>query len=179
MHIRFRHFPFLLPVLACVATGGGALAQASPLAWSAGYSSFKLRPASGSNQVLNGFALGAQYQLDPAWSVDAAVSRHTGTQPGSIDLRQVGLVAGPRYRWTLHERWEGFARFQVGWTRLDASQGAGSDQSASLAFGPGVGVDFTVNPHVSLRAASDFTFTHYAGTYQRSPSLFLGVVLRR
>ena len=179
MRIRSHHVLSLLAVLACMASGGRALAQDPPLAWTAGYRSFKLRPASGSNQVLDGFALGAQYRLDPAWSMDVALSRLTGTQPEAIGLRQVGLMAGPRYRWTLHEHWEGFARFQAGWVQLHASQGPASDQRSSLAFGPGAGIDYTVNPHLSLRAEGDFTFTHYAGTSQRSPGLFLGVVLRR
>jgi len=149
-----------------------------PMAWSLGYATYQLRPHSGSDQRLNGLELGGQYSLSFAWSIEAAYSHETGTEAGSINLRQAGLMAGPRYTLALGDRWRGSAHFLVGRERLQAGQGSDADQVTSFAYSPGIALDFQVNRHLALRGQEDLVCTHYAGVDQRSPCLFLGLVLR-
>jgi hypothetical protein len=148
------------------------------MAWAVGYSTYQLRPASGTDQRLNGFGLEGQYRLNPAWSLEAELSHQTGTEAGAVDLRQTGFLFGPGFSRALSPRWEGSARFLVGREQLQASDGPDADQSTSFAFGPGVGADFALTRRVSLRGQEDFLFTHYAGVVQRSPRLFVGLVFR-
>jgi len=156
-----------------------ALAQAPAPELSLAYSSYHLRPATGVDQRLNGFTLGARRGLDAAWSVEAALSRQTATEAGSVDLTQVGLVAGPRYSRVWTSRWQGFAHALAGIQRLSATDGADSDHSTTLVLEPGIGVDCAVSRRVSLRAQEDYVWTHYAGLDQHSVCFFLGVVIRK
>jgi len=165
-------------VLASALQTNLATAQTSPMAWSVGYSTYKLRPASGTDQRMNGFGIGGQYSLTTEWALEAALSHQTGTEAGSVNLRQAGVMVGPRYTWTWSARWKGAAHFLVGRQQLQASDGASADQSTSFAYEPGIGLDFQIHRHLALRAQEDLVYTHYAGVDQRSPCLFLGLVLR-
>lgn len=167
-----------LAALACALSGALATAQTPPMAWSVGYTTCQLRPHSGSDQRLNGFALGGEYRLAKVWSLEATFSHQTGTEAGSVNLRQTSLMAGPRYALALGNRWRGLAHLLVGREQLQAGQGSDADQVTSFAYGPGVALDFQVNHHLALRGQEDLVCTHYAGVNQRSPSLFLGLVLR-
>ena len=167
-----------LAVLACALLGDPVLAQTPPMAWAAGYSTYQLRPATGTDQRMNGFGLAGQYNLDSAWSGELAFTHQTGTEDQSISLRQVGIMAGPRYTRALGGRWQGSAHFLIGREQLQASSGPASAQSTSFAFEPGAGLEFAVNRHLALRGQEDLVFTHHAGVDQRSPCLFLGLVFR-
>ena len=87
-------------------------------------------------------------------------------------------MAGPRYALAPGNRWRGSAHFRVGREQLQAGQGPDADQVTSFAYGPGVALDFQVNRHLALRGQEDLACTHDAGVNQRSPCLFLGLVLR-
>jgi opacity protein-like surface antigen len=167
-----------IAVLTC-ALQGAAMAQASPMAWSLGYASCKLRPASGTDEVLNGAALGGEYRCGPVWSMEASLSRQTGTEADTVDLRQWGVLVGLKASATLAARVRGFCHFLAGWEQLHAQQDASTDQSNSLAFGPGAGLEYAVTRNLSVRGQVDFLFTHYAGEFQRSPALLAGFVYRR
>jgi hypothetical protein len=149
------------------------------MAWSLGYSCFKLRPDSGTNERMNGFALGGEYPQDPFWSLEASVSRQTGTEADTVALRQLGALAGVKTTSPLGDRARGFVHLLAGWEQLHASQGDQADQRASLAFGPGIGLDVALTRNVSARGQVDFLFTHYSGVVQGSPALFVGLVYRR
>jgi hypothetical protein len=98
--------PHLL--FALLASAGLALAQAPPppqtpplvppMTWTLGYDTCQLRPATGHDQRLNGIALGGEYGLSPAWSVELALSHQTGTEAdlgaSRVNLRQSGALAG-------------------------------------------------------------------------------------
>ena len=167
-----------LAALACSAQGGLLLAQTPAPELSGGFSSFRLRPKEGFDERLNGLELGGRYGLTPAWSIEGALSRQTGATEGGVQDRQLGILAGPRYSWSITPRWQVFTHFLVGREQFSASLGNLAVQGASLAFGPGVGMDFAISRQISLRAREDFIVTHYAGHFQGSPSLFLGLALR-
>jgi Outer membrane protein beta-barrel domain len=171
----------LLPAASLVSAllGVPAMAQAPAPELALAFSSYHLRPATGVDQRLNGFTLGGRYGLGPAWSLEAALSRQTATEAGSVDLTQVGLVAGPRYSRVWTDRWQGFAHFQAGFQRLSASDGPDSDHSTTLVLRPGVGADWALNRRVSFRAQEDCVWTRYAGLDQHSTCFSLGVVVRK
>ncbi len=157
----------------------GARAQTPPPEANLGFSAFHERPASGLDQRLDGFSLGYRHSLDETWSLEAAFNRQTGTEGGSVDMRQLGLMAGPRYSLSFAPRWQGFGHVLAGFQQLSASQGPASDKRNSLALAPGVGVDFRLNRNVSLRAQEEIVFTRFAGRGQTNTAFYLGVVVRK
>lgn len=156
-----------------------ALAQGPAPELSLGYSAFHLRPSTGLDQRLNGFALGFRHSFDATWSLEAALNRQTGTEGGSVNLRQLGLMAGPCYSRTFAGRWRGFAHALAGAQQLSAWEGPASDKKTTLALAPGVGVDFAISRRVSLRAQEELVLTRYAGVSQRNTAFFLGVAVRK
>jgi len=169
----------LLAAVAGLLPGAPALAQTSPWAWNAGYSSYKLRPANGTNEIMNGYALGGEYAIRPGWALEASFNHQTGTEAEVIALRQQGLMAGLKATWTPMGRYQVFTQLQIGREQLRASEGPEEDQRTSLAFGPGIGLDVAMTPHLSARGQVDFILTHYSGETQGSPALFVGLVYRR
>ncbi|WP_306599516.1 outer membrane protein [Geothrix sp. 21YS21S-2] len=176
MHREFLHRLFTAAALLCALP---ALAQAPAPEATLGYSAFHERPSSGLDQRLNGFSLGFRHSFDRTWSLEAAFNRQTGTEGGSVSMRQLGLMAGPRYSRTLAPRWQAFAHVLAGFQQLSAWEGAASDKKNSLALAPGAGVDFALNRNVSLRAQEEFVFTRFAGKGQNNVAFYLGVVLRK
>jgi hypothetical protein len=178
--------PHLLSAL--LACAGLAQAQTPPpgppLTWTLGYATCQLRPATGHDQRLNGIALGGEYGLSPAWSVELALSHQTGTEAdtgsGRVNLRQSGALAGPRYTLPLGRggRWQGSAHLLVGRELLQASSGDAQAQGVSFAFTPGVALQCQLASRLALRIQEDLACTHYAGENQRSPTLFVGLALR-
>jgi hypothetical protein len=168
-----------IAALSAVLPGSQVMALAPAPELTVGFSSFHLRPASGSDQRLNGIVLGARYALDAAWSVEGALNRQTGAEAGEVELRQLGFLAGPRYSWAWSDQWQGFAHFQVGAQQLHASDGFATDTKSTLAFGPGVGAEFKLNRKVSFRVVEDYVVTRYAGVAQRNTSFTFGLALRR
>lgn len=167
--------PHVLPWLFLA---GAAMAAPAQVVWAAGYSSFLLRPGSGSDQRLNGGFVGAEIPVRPAWSAEAVLSRQTGTEAGSVDLRQVELVVGPRYTLEVTPRWRGFGRILAGAARLSAWQGTASAHSDSLSLAPGVGAEVTLTRHWGARVQEEYVLTHYAGVYQHSACFSVGVTCR-
>jgi len=96
-----------------------------------------------------------------------------------MDLRQSMLVAGPRYTLTPAGRWTPYLHFLVGISQLKASRGDESDRASSFVYGPGVGVDCSLNRHWALRVQEGFEFTRYAGEVQANSRFLLGVVFRK
>ena len=179
MRTNPMHKLLLLAAVAGLLQGAPALAQTSPFAWSAGYSSYKLRPASGTNERMNGWALGGEYRRDPVWSLEASLSRQTGTEADTVDLRQIGFLAGFKANWGFSGPCQPFTHFLVGVEQLHASDGSATDQRESLAFGPGLGLDLAITRNLSARGQVDLLLTRYAGEIQGSPALFVGLVYRR
>jgi len=169
---RFLHASALL----CAIPG---LAQTPGPEYTLGYSAFRLRPATGLDQWLNGFALGFRSSFDARYSIEAVFNRQTGTEGGSVNLRQLGVMGGPCYTRTFTTRWKGYAHALVGFQQLSAWEGPESDQKTTLALAPGVGVDFNLNRNVAFRAQEDLVLTRYAGISQRNTAFYLGVVLKR
>jgi hypothetical protein len=164
--------------LACALTGGSAMGQTQPLEVSLHCTSLKLRPATGMNQVLNGATLGGRYALGSAWSLEAAMGTETGTEAGSVSLRQMDFSFGPRFSLPLTGRWQAFAHVLVGIAHLKATEAYASAQDNSFRYAPGVGVDFAMGRRWSLRGQVDYVGTRYAALTQRSPSFSLGLAFR-
>jgi hypothetical protein len=181
MRILPLHRLFTLAALACALPGapaGAGPGPGSPWSWALGFSTCKLRPAHGSDQVLNGFALAGEYRLDPRWSLEAAFSHETGTEAGGVNLRQNGFLAGARYTLARSGPWLGYAHLLAGRKQLQASEPGAQDQRTSLAFSPGAGLEYQAGRHLAVRAQADFILTHYAGVHQRSPGLVLALAYR-
>jgi hypothetical protein len=164
--------------VAAMLQGAPVLAQTSPFAWSAGYSSYKLRPESGTNEQMNGYALGGEYTCHPGWAVEVDFNHQTGTEADAISLRQQGVMAGLKSTWTAGGKYQGFTHFLIGREQLRASSGPEEDERTSFAYGPGIGMDLTMTSHLSARGQVDFIITHYSGKTQGSPALFVGLVYR-
>ena len=169
----------LLAALAGALPGAQAMAQPSPWACSLGYTSCKLRPAHGTDELMNGWALGGDYTFKPNWAVEASFNHQTGTEADVIDLRQQGVMAGLKSTWTIDGKLQGFAHGLIGREQLRASAGSQEDERTSFAYGPGIGLDLAMTPHWSARGTLDFIYTHYAGANQGSPALLVGLVYRR
>jgi len=144
-----------------------------------GYSDFHERPASGLDEKLTGFSLGYRHSFDATWSLEAAFNRQTGTEGGSVNMRQLGLMAGPRCSRNLAPRWQAFGHVLAGFQQLSAWEGPASDRKNSLALAPGVGVDFALTRNVSLRVQEELVLTRYAGKGQNNTAFYLGVVVRK
>jgi hypothetical protein len=155
------------------------MALAPPPELTLAFTSFQLKPASGSDQRLNGIALGGRCSLTAAWSVEGALNRQTGKEAGAVDLRQLGALAGPRYSWNWNDRWQGFAHVLAGVQQLHAADGPASDTKSTLALGPGVGAEFRLNRNVSFRVVEDYVITRYAGVTQRNTAFSFGIALRK
>ena len=158
--------------------GGQAVAQTPGPELTAGFSTVFLRPSKGTDERLKGWELGGRYGLDPAWALEGALSRQTGSTRDGVDQRQVGVRFGPRYSWNFNRQWQVFGHVQVGWEQFSAWKGEANVQSHALAFIPGLGVEFAASPHLALRVREDLEVTHYAGQFQRSPVLYLGLAFR-
>ena len=159
--------------------GTAAPAQTPPPELALSLTSYHLRPTNGVDQRLNGINLDGRCGLNAQWSLEGALSTQTGSEAGSVDLRQFGLQGGVRRSWVWTPKWQGFAHVLVGYEHLSASNGPASDSKGSLALVPGVGVDYALNRRVSFRAQEDYSWTHYAGLPQRSACFNLGIVLRK
>jgi len=168
----------LLAAIAGVIPGVPVQAQSSPWALSAGYSSYKLRPVNGTDERMNGYALGGEYTCRPGWAVEASFNRQAGTEADVISLRQQGVLAGLKANWATDGKCQGFIHFLIGREQLRASAGPEEDERTSFAFGPGVGLDVAMTPHLSARGQVDFILTHYSGETQGSPAVFVGLVYR-
>lgn len=158
--------------------GAPAQAQSSPWAWVAGYSSYKLRPRNGTDELLNGWALGGEYTFHPGWAAEASFNHQTGTEANVISLRQQGVMVGPKYTWAIGGKFQGFTHFLIGREQYQAREGNNEDERTSFAYGLGVGLDLPLAPHLKARGQVDFIRTHYAGEAQGSPALFVGLVYR-
>lgn len=159
--------------------GGAVQAQTPQPELFLGFSSYHLRPTRGVDQRLDGFNLGGRYGLSSTWSLEAALNRQSGTEAGAVNLRQTGVVAGPRRSWVWNKHWQGFAHVLAGYEHLSAWEGPASDAKDSLALVAGIGADYALNSHVSFRVQEDYSQTHYAGLPQRSTCFNLGIVLRK
>ncbi|WP_005031359.1 outer membrane beta-barrel protein [Holophaga foetida] len=168
---------FALAVLACISQMGRAQ-MPSPWECTAGYSAFRLS-SSGSAQTLDGITVGGALQVKGPWSFEASFSKHAGREADYVDLDQWMVLAGPRYTLPAFGRWQAFAHLMVGRGQLNGSTEFDSAQSASLVYGPGLGVDFVINSGLALRCQGDFLTTRYADKTQQNQSLSLGIVLRK
>lgn len=169
--------PTLLLMIALA--GVTQLNAAGPLEGSMGYSAYRLRSTTGTSRTLDGVFLGGAWHLNPSWSLEGTVAMHAGTEAEVVQLRQWMILAGPRYTLPTMGKFRGFAHFMVGRAELDGSSGPATDQSISFVYGPGLGVDYSVNSLLSLRCQGDLSVTRYVDRTQRNLGLSLGVVIRK
>lgn len=179
--MRILHHRTLLILAASLALlpGPSAMAETPAPELTLGYSSFQLKPVHGVTQRLSGFTLGGRASFSPAWSVEAAFNRQTGTESDAVNLRQIGLLAGPRYSYAWSDRFQGFVHLLVGVEQLHASDSSDSDQKTTGALSPGVGAEIRLNQRFSLRLGEDLVITRYAGLTQRNWAFSLALVMRR
>ncbi|MBP1627797.1 MAG: hypothetical protein H6Q00_2272 [Holophagaceae bacterium] len=168
---------FALAVLACVSQVGWAQ-MPSPWECAAGYSAFRLS-SSGATQTLDGITVGGALRVQGPWSLEASFSKHAGREADYVDLDQWMVLAGARYNLPAFGRWRAFAHVMVGRAQLNGHTEFDTAQSTCLAFGPGFGLDFVINPGLALRCQGDFLTTRYADKTQQNQSLSLGIVLRK
>jgi len=152
---------------------------AGPLEGSMGYSAYRLRSTTGTSRTLDGVFLGGAWHLNPSWSLEGTVTMHAGTEADVVQLRQWMVLAGPRYTLPAMGKVRGFAHFLVGRAELDGSSGPAADQSISVTYGPGIGMDYAVNALLSLRCQGDLSVTRYVDRTQKNLGLSLGVVIRK
>lgn len=155
-----------------------APAQEFPWSLALGYAPTRLRPANGTDVVLNGEALTAQCDLDRTWSLEAQVSHQTGTEAGQVDLRQDGFQLGGKYRFPASGRWQPYGHLLTGWGRLHAADGGASDQASTWVFSPAAGLECALSQRLALRGQVDLHITHYRGVYQRSPGVTFALAYR-
>jgi hypothetical protein len=129
---------------------------------------------------LNGLDFGLVYFPGGRWiGAEGQLVAAFGSQPGACGCTAKFLLAmgGPRFRWAQPRGVELWAHGLVGGSHFLPQTPYGG-QSA-FAYQVGGGIDISANRRrLAYRVGADMVGTHYFGTYQISPRLFVGIVFK-
>jgi peptidoglycan-associated lipoprotein len=183
-------FVLLLPVSAAVAQSTAAPAPANPkaeLAFTYNWVRTNAPPADCGCFNMNGGTVSFAYHFKPSWAVvaEAGAVVNTNVESTGRDLDLVHFLAGPRYTYANHSRFQPFGQALIGDVHAAgtlAPTEIGLSSSDSFALAAGGGLDINLTPHLALRAVqADYYLTllpNRTSNSQNNLRLSAGVIFR-
>jgi len=143
----------------------------------AGYTFFRFYEVPGITQETNGFNLSlVYYHHGGRIGAEGEMVATYGSQWGTTS-KFLAAMGGLRYRFGETRRVEWWAHGLAGGSHF-LPQTAWGGQSA-FAYEAGVGVDLNAHRHrIAYRVSGDMVGTRYFSTYQYSPKISAGIVLK-
>jgi len=142
-----------------------------------GYTFFRFYVVPHFTNDMNGLNLGIVYYPGGHWV--GADGEFVGTfgSAGSQTTKFVMGMGGPRFRWAARDELEVWAHGLVGISNF-LPQTAFGKQSA-FGYEVGAGVDLNIHhKRIAYRVSGDMIGTHYFNTYQYSPKVSAGIVIK-
>jgi len=147
-------------------------------AWQAyiGYEYLRLYQVPAITKNTNGFTYSMVYYIKSWFGVDGELDATHLSEFGTGGWFLMG-GGGPRFRWSAPRGLELWAHALGGYSHLTPQTAFGSEHAP--AFEAGGGVD--INSHhrrLAYRIEADMMGTHYYNTYQYSPKVTAGIVIK-
>lgn len=145
---------------------------------SAGYTFFRFYEVPSITQNMNGINLSlVYYRQGGAAGADVEMVAAEGGQQWGATSKFASAMGGLRYRFELTRKVEWWVHGMAGVSHF-LPQTAWGGQTA-FAYAGGAGVDFNAHRHrIAYRIAGDMIGTRFFGTYQYSPKISAGIVLK-
>jgi|SRR5580704_4856192 hypothetical protein len=147
-------------------------------AWQAyiGYEYLRLYQAPSFTKNTNGFTYSMVYYINNWFGLDGELDATHLSELGTDGWFLMG-GGGPRFRWSAPRGLELWAHALGGYSHLTPQTALGSEHAP--AFEAGGGVD--INSHhrrLAYRVEADMMGTHYYNTFQYSPKVTAGIVIK-
>ncbi len=139
---------------------------------SVGYSYFRLGASGGINQ--NGVSGSVAYNPNRWLGIVGDFGGYHAS-PGGVSLNTYTYLFGPRVSLRNPFKFNPFAQFLIGGSRLTAGSGGGSSNQFAYSFGGGV--DVGLLPHLALRPQLDYVGLRNSGQTANCTRLSLGFVV--
>jgi hypothetical protein len=147
-------------------------------AWQAyiGYEYLRLYQAPGFTKNTNGFTYSMVYYINNWFGLDGELDATHLSELGTDGWFLMG-GGGPRFRWSAPRGLELWAHAVGGYSHLTPQTAFGSEHAP--AFEAGGGVDIRAfNRRLAYRIEADMMGTHYYNTWQYSPKITAGIVIK-
>jgi hypothetical protein len=144
----------------------------------AGYTFFRFYVLPHVTDDMNGVNLGLVYYPGGKWfAADGEFVGAWGTIPGLQGTKYVQGMGGGRVRWSAPRGLEVWGHALVGGSHFQPQTAFGN--SSAFAYEAGGGVDLNIHQRrIAYRVSANLVGTRYFGTYQYSPNVSIGVVVK-